>query len=205
MPKTNDRRQQLAAALETGAATLRKSARDALDVIATSLRPAPKDAWLAEAQLRLHRNGSRFSMLAMPVAGLLIALAFKPWVPLERLVAWWSVLAVTCLIVQLVNNRLDRMTGHDAETVSRKSQTATAISVLFMTVWCSMSVAFWSDQPIGQMLLVLILACSMAGTIVATASHPPIAVSGLVIHAIFLIGPPALGGTELDFTLALLS
>ncbi|MGN6515958.1 MAG: sensor histidine kinase [Rhizomicrobium sp.] len=191
--------------MTTAAATLRKSIRQGLAVIATSLHPAAKDAWLSEAQLRMHRTGSRFSMLAMPVAGLLISLAFRPWVGWERRTAWWCVLALTCVVVQFVNGRLDRMTGHDAQTVGRKSQIATAISVLFMTVWCSMSVAFWTPQPVGQMLLVLILACSMAGTIVTTASHPPIAVSGLVIHAVFLIGPPALGGTELDFTLALLS
>ncbi|HWA31456.1 MAG TPA: HAMP domain-containing sensor histidine kinase [Rhizomicrobium sp.] len=187
-------------------ATLRKSVRAGIAAIATSLNPAPKDAWLAEAQLRMHRNGSRTSMLVMPIAGLLVALAFRPWVSFETRAAWWLVLSATCLAVHIVNGRLDRMTGHDAETVGRKSRIATVSSVFFMTVWCSMSIAFWpAGEPIGQMLLVLILACSMAGTIVATASHPPIAVAGLVIHAIFLIAPPALNGSKLDVTLALLS
>ena len=144
-------------------------------------------------------------MLIMPVAALLVSLAFRPWIGWERRVGWWLVVTVVCLAIHYCNGRLDRMTAHDPATISRKSRYATAYSVVFMTAWCSMSAAFWPAQPVGQMLLILILACSMAGTIAVSASHPPIAASGLVIHAIFLIGPPALGGSSLDMTLALLS
>lgn len=171
-----------------------------------ALYPSRENAWLAEAQLRLHRNGSRYSMLTMPVAAFLVSLAFRPWVSADWRTGWWVGVTLICLAIHYGNGRLDRMTGRDAATVSRKSKYATGLSVTFLTAWCSMSVFLWAPgMPADHMLLVLILACSMAGTIVVSAAHPPIAIAGLVIHAIFLIGPPAFGDAALDVELSLLS
>jgi two-component system cell cycle sensor histidine kinase PleC len=193
-------------AIQKIAMAVRYAFRSVQQTLSAALNPSEDNAWLAEAQLRLHRNGSRSSMFTMPIAGLLVCLAFRPWVSFERRALWWITLALVCLFVHLINRHLDRMTGRDAATVSRKSKYATAISITFLAAWCSMSVFLWvPHQPADHMLLVLILACSMAGTIVLSAAHPPIAVAGLVVHAIFLIGPPALGDTALDVELSLLS
>ncbi|MBS0273930.1 MAG: HAMP domain-containing histidine kinase [Proteobacteria bacterium] len=177
----------------------------AWDTIEASLLPSAQTAWHTEAQLRVHRNGSRSSMMTMPAAAFLVALAFRPWVDFNTRLLWWAGVTALCLAIGYCNTRIDRMTGHDAGTVSRKSIYVTLLSVVFLTAWCSMGIFFWTSEPVAQMLLVLILACSMAGTIVVCASHPAIAASTLFIHAAFLIGCTALGGSELDHLLAALS
>lgn len=193
-------------AIRKVAAAVRFAFRSVQRTLSAALNPSEENAWLAEAQLRLHRNGSRSSMMTMPVAAFLVSLAFRPWVALEWRLGWWIGLTLVCIGVHAGNRRLDRMTGRDAATISRKSKYATALSVVFLTAWCSMSVFLWAPgAPADHMLLVLILACSMAGTIVLSAAHPPIAVAGLIIHAIFLVGPPAFGNSALDVELSLLS
>jgi len=206
MPSVPRQQRSLPAAIKRSTASARYSAGRVWQAIWNALYPSPENAWLADAQLRLHRNGSRYSMVTMPVAAFLVSLAFRPWVSIEWRMGWWVGLTLICLGIHYGNGRLDRMTGRDAATVSRKSKYATALSVAFLTAWCSMSVFLWAPGiPMDHMLLVLILACSMAGTIVLSAAHPPIAVAGLVIHAIFLIGPPAFGDAALDVELSLLS
>jgi two-component system, cell cycle sensor histidine kinase PleC len=205
MPTRTSHQRSLPDAIKRSAASTRHALRTVWWTISSSLNPTAENAWRAEAQLRLHRNGSRSAMLIMPVAAFLISLAFRPWIGWERRLGWWLGVTLVCLAINYCNSRIDRMTARDPGTISRKSKYATALSIVFLTAWCSMSAVFWPAQPVGQMLLILILACSMAGTIVVSASHPPIAVTALVIHAIFLIGPPALGGSDLDITLALLS
>jgi signal transduction histidine kinase len=206
MPNRSREQRSTSEAIRRIAAGLRHAFRSAVRAVSMSINPSPETAWLADAQLRLHRSGSRSSMLTMPVAAFLVSLAFRPWVSLEWRMGWWIGLTFVCLAIHRGNSALDRMTGRDAVTVARKSKYATALSVAFLTAWCSMSVFLWAPGvPMDHMLLVLILACSMAGTIVLSAAHPAIAVSALVIHAVFLIGPPALGDGALDVELSLLA
>lgn len=206
MPTGFPEREKAPHAIRRFAATVRHAFRSVRRILSNTLYPSEENAWLAEAQLRLHRNGSRSSMVTMPIAGFLISLAFRPWVAFEWRVSWWAMLTLVCIGVHFGNKQLDRMTSRDAATVSRKSQYATALSIVFLMAWCSMSIFLWVPHQLADhMLLVLILACSMAGTIVVSATHPPIAVAALVIHAIFLIGPPAFGDMTLDIELSLLS
>jgi two-component system cell cycle sensor histidine kinase PleC len=177
-----------------------------LHAIRFSVFPTQDNAWRADAQLRLMRSGMRGSMLMMPVAAFFVQFAFRPWVPSLRRNIWWIGVAVACVIIDQIGRRTDRMTGRDAKSVGRKAQFSVAISILFYMVWCSMGVVFWTPgQPETQMLLVLILACSLAGSTIICAAHPATAVSALVIHTLFLILPTAFGGNTLDMTLALLS
>jgi two-component system cell cycle sensor histidine kinase PleC len=52
------------------------------------------------------------------------------------------------------------------------------------------------------MMLVLVLACSLAGCIAITAPHPAIALSALLVHAAFLVGPTSASSSAMDRTLA---
>ncbi len=191
------------------AARVAASARDlckAWDTIRLSLDPTPDEAWQADAQLRLMRSGTRSATLMMPFAAFLVALAFTPWVGSLRRNVWWIGLSVLCVVIDQCNRRIDRMTGHDTQTVARKAKFSAALSILFYIGWCSMSVVFWvPGEPVAQMLLVLILACSLAGSTVVCAAHPATAFGALVIHAGFLIVPTAFGGNALDVTLSALS
>lgn len=206
MPAASSDNSNLSNAARRALAAFRQAFRNVRQTLSTSLNPSEENAWLAEAQHRLQRNSSRSSMMTMPIAGLLVTLAFRPWVSFEWRMAWWLLLTLVCIGVHAGSRWLDRMIARDAATISRKSKYATLFSSVYFVTWCSMSVFLWSPgEAMDHMLLVLILACSMAGTIVVSASHPPIAVAALLIHAIFLIGPPAFGHSALDIELSLLS
>jgi two-component system cell cycle sensor histidine kinase PleC len=195
----------LLAALGLRVSTGATSFDAALSAVRASLAPTEAEAWRTDAQIRMHRNGSRSSMMLIPVAAFLIAILFAPWVNAAMRFGWAAFMTVLCLTIDQINRRLDRMTGRDARAVGRKSTISTILSVFFVAAWCSMGALFWVDgQPLDQMLLVLVLACSMAGTIALCASHPAIAVATLTIHAAFLIGPAALAHDHLDTMLALL-
>jgi signal transduction histidine kinase len=206
MPAAASDNGQIPSVLRNVAAAIPPAFRNVGQTLSASLNPTEENAWLAEAQHRLQRNSSRSSMMTMPIAGLLVTVAFRPWVSLEWRMAWWVLLTAVCLSVHAGSRWLDRMTARDAATVSRKSKYATLFSTVYFVTWCSMSVFLWAPGEVtDHMLLVLILACSMAGTIVISASHPPIAIAALLVHAIFLIAPPALGHSALDVELSLLS
>lgn len=171
-----------------------------------SVNPTPENAWRADAQIHLMRSGTKSSTLMIPVAAFLVQLAFRPWVPSVRRNVWWISVAIACVVLDQFNRLVDRLPGRDAASVSRKARLSVSLSILFYLFWCSMGFVFWTPgQPIAQMLLVLILACSLAGSTVICAAHPATAVSALIIHALFLILPTAFGGNALDTTLALLS
>jgi signal transduction histidine kinase len=188
-----------------GVDALSRNVRDAVHAIWSSVNPAPENAWRADAQLRLMRSGTKSSTLMIPVAAFFVQLALEPWVPSLRREIWWVALTVACIVIDQLNRRIDRMTGRDAKSVSRKARLSVFLSILFYLGWCSMGIVFWTPgQPEVQMFLVLVLACSLAGSTVICAAHPGTAVSVLIIHALFLIFPTALGGSTLDTTLSAL-
>jgi len=171
-----------------------------------SLAPKPDETWIADAELRIVRANNRAAMLLMPIAAFLISLAFKPWISTEVRSTWWIAVAVISLSIDLASRRLDRMTGRDSKTVTFKARMSVGMSSLFFISWCSMAVVLRAQgQDENHMLLVLILACSMAGSIVVSSAHPATAVSAFVIHAVFLTVPAALCTSELSHILAALS
>jgi two-component system cell cycle sensor histidine kinase PleC len=170
-----------------------------------SVFPTQDNAWRADAEIRLMRSGTKSATLTIPVAAFFVQFAFSPWVPFARRIGWWVGLTIACVVLDRLNRRVDRMTGRDAKSVGRKAQFSVGLSIVFYLLWCSMGAVFWTQgQPEAQMLLVLILACSLAGSTIICAAHPATAVSALVIHAAFLLLPTVFGGTSLDTTLTIL-
>jgi two-component system cell cycle sensor histidine kinase PleC len=58
---------------------------------------------------------------------------------------------------------------------------------------------------IDHMMLILLLACSLAGCIAVTSMHPALATSAVLVHGAFLIGPTATSHDGLERTLAALA
>jgi two-component system cell cycle sensor histidine kinase PleC len=171
--------------------------------VVRSLLPPPDQAWLTDAQLELYRSGTRHTALIMPVAAFFVSEAVSPWVASGPRTAWWAAVSFVSVAAELIGNRLDRVLDHGARCVRLRACWFTAINAVFFLAWCSMSVVLWAPHsPADHMMLVLILACSLAGTIAVTAMHPGIAFTAFVIHTLFIIGPTASSGRALDQTLA---
>jgi len=171
--------------------------------VVRSLMPRREEAWLTDAQLELYRNGTRHTALIMPVAAFFVSQAVAPWVASEPRTLWWAAVSAVSLLAELIGVRLDRTLTHDASGIRLRACWFTAINAAFFLAWCSMSVVLWAPHsPADHMMLVLILACSLAGTIAVTAMHPGIALTAFVMHVMFIIGPTATSGRTLDHTLA---
>ena len=204
MPAETNPRPHSTAAGRLGA--MANALRDGWSMVWSSVSPTPENAWRADAQIRLMRSGTKSSTLIIPVAAFFVQLAFASWVAVAHRYAWWISVAIACLVLDQFNRRVDRIPGRDVKNITRKARLSLGLSVLFYLFWCSMGVVFWTPgQPEAQMLLVLILACSLAGSTVICAAHPATAVCALIIHTLFLILPTAFGGNALDATLSLLS
>ena len=190
-------------ALAVGVARAMAAVRYVGSAVLRSVAPTAEDAWLAQARLDLYWNTTRFSTLVMPLAAFLVAEAVSPWVDPHIRTAWWIAVALLSLATNVIGHLIDGYAPRTLGGLRFRSAAFVALIALFFCAWCSMSAVLWvPGVPSDHMMLILVLACSLAGCVAVTAMHPAIAASALVVHAVFLIGPTAFSHDALDRTLA---
>ncbi|MBI3700186.1 MAG: HAMP domain-containing histidine kinase [Afipia sp.] len=207
----------MASANEPGSPTSWQSVRRALSSATASLRtgwndvvrsvhPLAGEEWLTDAQMQLYRRSTRHSTLLLPIGAFFVALANRQWISSSTRTTWWIAIAAICVALDLTWRKLDRMPGHSLEAVRFRARCYTAMSFVFLTAWCSMGVFLWAPaEPINHMLIVLILACSLAGSIALNAVHPAMAALVFTVHVSFLLGATWFSDTDIDRTLGELS
>jgi two-component system cell cycle sensor histidine kinase PleC len=188
------------------AARARVGWRQGLDAVVRSVHPTEDEAWLVQAQIGLYERSTRYSALLIPIGGFFIAQACEPWVSRDVRWGWWSVLLAICVTLHVVGRKLTAKPVSTPAGLRGRTRLYLALNALFLTAWCSMSVFLWAPgQPIDHMMLILILACSLAGSVSISAVHPATTVTVLAIHGLFIIAPPAFSASSLDHTLAWLA
>jgi len=192
--------------LLAGAKRLREQARGIAGALAHSIHPRAEEAWLTEAQLGLLRQSTRHSALVLPVGAFFVALACAPWVGFEIRALWFVAVTAVCLALYGIGNLLDRVPCDTLAAVRGRARGNLAMSIVFNVTWCSMSLFLWAPgAEINHMLLILVLACSLAGSVSLSAVHPASAACTILVHAAFMLLPAFVAGTSLDHTLASLS
>ncbi len=171
-----------------------------------SVWPSQDTAWLAEAQLQLYSRSTRYTALGLPVAGFFIAEACSDWAPRSIRLTWWLCLTATSILVHLLGTRIEQTADASLGSIRLRASSYVALTVIFLMAWCSMSVFLWSpDIVVDHMFIVLILACSLAGSIAISSAHPAVAATTFVMHAAFIVGPLAASRLRLDTTLSRLA
>jgi two-component system cell cycle sensor histidine kinase PleC len=171
--------------------------------VGCSVWPDKADAWLACARLDLYWSTTRYNMLLMPVAAALVAQAVAPWVDARARLLWWSTVTFASLGCNLGSYLVQRLCPATAAGERLRSVIFVALNTLFFCAWCSMSAVLWvPGAVVDHMMLILVLACSLAGCIAITAPHPAIALSAFLVHAAFLVGPTSASNDASDRTLA---
>jgi two-component system cell cycle sensor histidine kinase PleC len=174
--------------------------------LAQSIAPEPDEAWLTAAQLNLYRASTGHTPWLMPIAVLLVSVAVSRWVDVRTRTIWVLTVAIVCVLLELIERRLDRTLGRDLAGIRARATWFTLINSVFLLAWCSMALCLWvPTSTADHMMLVLVLACSLAGSVSATAMHPALAVTCVAIHAAFILGPTVTSPNPLDRTLAGLS
>ena len=180
--------------------------RDVYDEIRRSLRPKPDEAWLTAGELVTARRNRRFTIIFMVLAGLVVAETCAPWVPLSIRAGWTLVIALLAVGLNRVMAYLDRLPLETAEEVRRRAYWQTGVTIFYLLAWCSMSVFLWAPGVLADhMLIELILAVSLSGSVSMGAVHPATVLAVIVTHAVFMIVPFALSHLPVDHTLAILS
>ncbi len=180
--------------------------RKVRSAVVQSLDPAPENAWLTDAQLRLYRDGTRNSALALALGSFFVSEVSAPWVELRTRMMWWMAVTAIGIALHLIATDLDRRENPSLELIRLRARCYLGMTVTFLLAWGSMSVFLWvPGQPLDDLVLVLILACSLAGSIAITAVHPAISLAAFTINIAFIIGPLFASHSRLNETLAWLA
>lgn len=168
-----------------------------------SVWPSAEDAWITAAELQLARRGTRHAAPIVAVTAFGVTQACAGWVDWSARTTWWVAVAAMALTLHIVAIQFDKRPAVSLAQIRAWAIRQTSFAVLFMLLWCSMSVFLWvPGAQLGHMVLALLLAASLSGAVSMSAVHPATAASTLVIHAFFMIVPFALSPTQLDHTLA---
>lgn len=172
--------------------------------IRTSVSPqSDAEADAVREEIRLTRGTSSISDPMLPVAAILIAFVCRNAVPLTTLVLWVGAVTLICAVMIMTGRRLDQGMERGVASIRRAVRIRTALTVTFLVVWCGMGVVLWvPGDPLNHMFLIMVLACSLAGSASILATHPASAIATLFTHGVVLVLRPALAGDPLDLALA---
>ena len=187
--------------------TRRTPFRLAVARIWASLFPATEaEAAIVADQIRLTRGATPLIDVLMPVAAALIAFSCRQWVGLANMIVWVGAVALSCAGTSLAAYLTDPMLEGDANAVRRAAQIRTAGTAAFLAAWAGMGIALWvPDDPVNHMLLLLMLATTLAGASSLLAAHPASVASALAVLGGMLVLRPAVSGTPLDLMLSALA
>lgn len=164
------------------------------------------EAALVADEIRLTRGSSPLTDAVLPVAAAIVAFGCRNWVAMPVLLMWVGTIALICAGVSIAGRRLDPLLQRGVKAVERVARLRTAMTAVLLAAWCAMGIVLWvPDNPIDHMFLILVLACSLAGSATMLAAHPASVATTLLLHGGVLVLRPALAGGDMNLTLAGLS
>lgn len=161
------------------------------------------EANLIVDQIRLTRGSTSLTDALLPVAAALIAFGNRHWAAAWALLLWTGSIALICAAISIIGHRLNPLLQRGVKWVTYVARWRTAMTIVLLAVWCSMGVVFWvPGNLVNHMFLILVLACSLAGSASILAAHPASVVTTLALHGSVLVLRPAFEGDSFDLTLA---
>jgi two-component system cell cycle sensor histidine kinase PleC len=130
----------------------------------------------------------------MPVFAAIICVMFYRWVDVARLTAWFAILTASVIPIGLVSHRF-RSCLPDASEAPLWLRRATLAYLLFTCGWASMAVFLWvPGVDLDNLVIVLLLACTVAGNGALVGSSRPLAVVVFAVYGAALIAAPLRAG-----------
>jgi two-component system, cell cycle sensor histidine kinase PleC len=155
---------------------------------------ADRDAKLTLDQLSLALRNLGPNHWFMPVYTAIICVMFSRWVDTSRLVVWFVLLTLSVVPLGIVSRRFHREQPNVDETriwITR----ATLAYLLFASAWASMVIFLWvPGSQIAQMIVVMLLACTVAGNGALVGASRPLAVVVFAVYGSACIIAPLRGG-----------
>jgi two-component system, cell cycle sensor histidine kinase PleC len=151
---------------------------------------SPSDEALSRARLRLALQGLSPNAYVMPVFAALICLLFSRWIATPALLTWWSLVTVLGIPLGIVCARGLRK-GNEAFDPSRWKRMAVAAQAIFAVAWASMVwFLFVPSSEFDYALLLVLLACTLAGNVALVGSSRSLTAVGYVFHGTAFVTLP---------------
>ncbi|HLY06563.1 MAG TPA: ATP-binding protein [Rhizomicrobium sp.] len=176
----------------------------AADSAAPSLERMPENR-LAREQLRLALKNLKPNCWLMPLLGAVICLMFSRWISLPVLALWLAMVVVGGSYLGVVAYTF---LARDAERLARRNWTlhASIGYALFSASWASLAFLFWRHgDDLNQMLILLVIACTLAGNAALVGASKPLTVIGYTILGFALVIDPLREGGIVYYCLAALA
>ncbi|HUJ45828.1 MAG TPA: HAMP domain-containing sensor histidine kinase [Rhizomicrobium sp.] len=162
-------------------------------------------AALVPDQLRLALGNLRPNYWLMPIFGAIICAMFAHWVSTSTLVVWLGTVSLAGLPLGYVSTQFPA-TFTSAPTTRAWLGAATLSYLLFAVAWSSMAVMFWRQgSDLNHMLIMLIVACTLAGNSALVGASRPLTVAGYAAYGLALVLLPLREGGIIYDSLSLLA
>lgn len=160
---------------------------------------------LALDQLRMALQNIKPNFWLMPIFAAVICLMVSPWVSTTNLVIWFVVVTLGGLPQAITSARFSRAENPSAD--ARKWLVLCVGSyVIFALSWASMM--FFLHVPnnnMDQMLLLLLIGCTLAGNTALTGACRPFAVAGLSVYGAAMVLSPLREDTAFYYGVSVLA
>ena len=145
---------------------------------------------LALDQIALALRNLGPNHLLMPVFALIICVMFHRWIGIARLSLWFALVTLGGIPLGLVSNRFRRRQPDISECRTWIAR-ATLAYALFVAVWASMAIFLRvRGDDLNNMLIVMILACTLAGAAAIVSASRPLAIVGFAVYGPALVAVP---------------
>jgi len=130
----------------------------------------------------------------MPLFAAIVCVMFHPWAATGRLIGWFVLLTLGVVPLGIVTERFRRREPGPGEAALWVKRTTLAY-LLFAASWASMATFLWVPRnDFDNIVIVLLLACTIAGNSALVGSSKPLAVSVFAVYGTVLIAVPLLAG-----------
>jgi two-component system cell cycle sensor histidine kinase PleC len=162
-------------------------------------------ARLALDELRLALGNTRPNKFMIPCLAALICVMFLHWETPLTLVTWFGIVIVGLVPMQVVVHGFLRRQPDPGEM--RTWRTRIVIANAFFTIcWSMLAPLFWiHGDSFNQVLVILILACTLAGDTALMSASRPLSTTGSIVYGIAIVALPLTEGGAIYNTLALVA
>ncbi|MGH6878405.1 MAG: sensor histidine kinase, partial [Rhizomicrobium sp.] len=168
-------------------------------------RRRAQDDKLALEQLRLALRNLKPNCWMMPLLAAIICVMFARWINPAVLVFWFVMVAIGGAYLGVVVYDFDRRKPDPSDTRLWATHATTGY-FLFAASWSSLGFLFWRHgDDLNQMLILLLIACTLAGNAALVGASKPLTVIGYAVHGFVLILVPLREGGIIYDGLALLA
>ena len=133
----------------------------------------------------------------MPVFAAIICVMFHRWIGATRLSVWFGLLTLSVIPLGIVSHRFRRRQP-DASQARMWVLRATFAYLIFALAWASMGIFLWSPHDdLNNLLIVLLLACTVAGNGALVGASRPLAVVVFAVYGLACVATPLQEGGPL--------